>query len=87
MVGPPASANTNRAPARPPAPRARPRPQYAQWEEGQKDFRRARSVWERALDNDYRSTTVWLKVGGGVERRAAWCCVVLCNSSRGETPG
>lgn len=34
---------------------------YAQWEEGQKDFRRARSVWERALDNDYRSTTVWLK--------------------------
>ncbi|KIY96204.1 Protein crooked neck, partial [Monoraphidium neglectum] len=37
---------------------------YAQWEEGQKDFRRARSVWERALDNDYRSTTVWLKVRG-----------------------
>jgi crooked neck len=35
--------------------------QYAQWEEGQKDFRRARSVWERALDNDYRNVTVWLK--------------------------
>ncbi len=34
---------------------------YATWEEAQKDFRRARSVWERALDNDYRSTTVWLK--------------------------
>lgn len=34
---------------------------YAQWEEGQKDFRRARSVWERALDNDYRNPTVWLK--------------------------
>lgn len=44
------------------SPRAAPL-QYAQWEEGQKDFRRARSVWERALDNDYRNTTVWLKVG------------------------
>jgi hypothetical protein len=43
-----------------------PPPQYATWEESQKDFRRARSVWERALDNDYRNTTVWLKVGGGV---------------------
>lgn len=37
--------------------------QYATWEEQQKDFRRARSVWERALDNDYRNVTVWLKVG------------------------
>lgn len=27
---------------------------YAQWEEQQKDFRRARSVWERALEVDYR---------------------------------
>ncbi|KAK9828970.1 hypothetical protein WJX72_003124 [[Myrmecia] bisecta] len=34
---------------------------YAQWEETQKDFRRARSVWERALDVNYRSVTVWLK--------------------------
>lgn len=27
---------------------------YATWEEQQKDFRRARSVWERALETDYR---------------------------------
>jgi crooked neck len=27
---------------------------YAQWEESQKDFARARSVWERALEVDYR---------------------------------
>ena len=27
---------------------------YAQWEEQQKDFRRARSVWERSLEVDYR---------------------------------
>lgn len=37
--------------------------QYATWEEQQKDFRRARSVWERALDVSYRNVTVWLKVG------------------------
>ncbi|GAB4816800.1 hypothetical protein N2152v2_003846 [Parachlorella kessleri] len=34
---------------------------YAQWEEAQRDFRRARSVWERALDVNYRNVTVWLK--------------------------
>ncbi|KAK9915014.1 hypothetical protein WJX75_003619 [Coccomyxa subellipsoidea] len=34
---------------------------YAQWEEGQKDFRRARSVWERALDVSYTNPTTWLK--------------------------
>ncbi|GFH31989.1 uncharacterized protein HaLaN_31131, partial [Haematococcus lacustris] len=34
---------------------------YATWEEQQKDFRRARSVWERALDVSYRNITVWLK--------------------------
>lgn len=34
---------------------------YAQWEEAQKDFRRARSVWERALDTDHRNVSVWLK--------------------------
>lgn len=37
-------------------------PQYAQWEEAQKDFRRARSVWERALDINYRHIPFWLKV-------------------------
>ena len=35
--------------------------QYAQWEEGQKDFRRARSVWERALEVTHTNPTVWLK--------------------------
>ena len=35
--------------------------QYAQWEEAQKDFRRARSVWERAMDVNYTSVTLWLK--------------------------
>ncbi|KAF9685904.1 hypothetical protein SADUNF_Sadunf03G0103000 [Salix dunnii] len=34
---------------------------YAQWEESQKDFDRARSVWERALEVDYRNHTLWLK--------------------------
>ena len=34
---------------------------YAQWEESQKDSDRARSVWERALEADYRNHTVWLK--------------------------
>ena len=35
--------------------------QYAQWEEGQKDFRRARSVWERALEVSYTNPATWLK--------------------------
>ncbi|KAG0476689.1 hypothetical protein HPP92_013530 [Vanilla planifolia] len=34
---------------------------YADWEEKQKDFARARSVWERALEVDYRERTLWLK--------------------------
>ncbi|GAA0173494.1 RNA splicing factor [Lithospermum erythrorhizon] len=34
---------------------------YAKWEESQLDFRRARSVWERALEVDYRDHTMWLK--------------------------
>ncbi|AES77037.1 putative tetratricopeptide-like helical domain-containing protein [Medicago truncatula] len=34
---------------------------YAQWEESQKDFTRARSVWERALEVDYKNHTLWLK--------------------------
>ncbi|KAJ4974527.1 hypothetical protein NE237_007701 [Protea cynaroides] len=34
---------------------------YANWEESQKDFARARSVWERALEVDYRNHTLWLK--------------------------
>ena len=35
--------------------------QYAQWEESQKDFRRARSVWERTIDVNYQSEGVWVK--------------------------
>ncbi|XP_031271616.1 crooked neck-like protein 1 [Pistacia vera] len=34
---------------------------YVQWEESQKDFERARSVWECALEVDYRNHTLWLK--------------------------
>ncbi|KAK6181596.1 hypothetical protein SNE40_009420 [Patella caerulea] len=34
---------------------------YAQWEESQKEYQRARSIWERALDVDHRNITVWLK--------------------------
>ena len=39
---------------------------YATWEEQQKDFRRARSVWERALETDYR----WV---GGCGGCWGWC--------------
>jgi len=34
---------------------------YARWEESQNDFKRARSVWERALEVDYKNHTLWLK--------------------------
>ncbi|XP_073127826.1 uncharacterized protein [Henckelia pumila] len=34
---------------------------YAKWEESQKDFTRARSVWERALGVDYRDSKLWLE--------------------------
>lgn len=34
---------------------------YAQWEESQKEMQRARSIWERAIDNDHRNITIWLK--------------------------
>lgn len=34
---------------------------YANWEESQKQFGRARSVWERALEVDHRDHTLWLK--------------------------
>ncbi|TKY57425.1 Crooked neck protein 1 [Spatholobus suberectus] len=34
---------------------------YAQWEESQRDFKRARSVWERALEVDRKNHTLWLK--------------------------
>ncbi|KAJ6804026.1 crooked neck-like protein 1 [Iris pallida] len=34
---------------------------YAQWEESQKDFARARSVWERAVEVDHRNHALWLK--------------------------
>ncbi|KAL0008204.1 hypothetical protein SO802_009706 [Lithocarpus litseifolius] len=34
---------------------------YMQWEESQKDFDRALSVWERALEVDYRNHMLWLK--------------------------
>lgn len=34
---------------------------YAQWEEQQKEIQRARSIWERAVDNEHRNITIWLK--------------------------
>ncbi|KAK2376952.1 crooked neck protein [Trifolium repens] len=34
---------------------------YAQWEDNQQDFDRARSVWERAAEIFYKNHTVWLK--------------------------
>lgn len=34
---------------------------YAAWEESQKEFERARSIFERILDIDYQSPSIWLK--------------------------
>mmetsp|Transcript_32861 Transcript_32861/g.104820 ORF Transcript_32861/g.104820 Transcript_32861/m.104820 type:complete len:620 (-) Transcript_32861:1260-3119(-) len=34
---------------------------YAQWEEAQEEFERARSVWERALAIDHRAPSLWAK--------------------------
>uniref|UniRef100_A0A7S3NLE9 Suppressor of forked domain-containing protein n=1 Tax=Aureoumbra lagunensis TaxID=44058 RepID=A0A7S3NLE9_9STRA len=34
---------------------------YAEWEAGQGEFERARSIWERALGVDHRAVTLWLK--------------------------
>ncbi|XP_019152825.1 PREDICTED: crooked neck-like protein 1 [Ipomoea nil] len=34
---------------------------YARWEESQKDFKRVRSVWERALEIFYREPTIWVE--------------------------
>jgi tetratricopeptide (TPR) repeat protein len=34
---------------------------YAKWEESQRDFQRARSVYERALDIEYQNHSLWLK--------------------------
>ena len=34
---------------------------YAKWEESQRDFQRARSVYERALDIEYQNPSLWLK--------------------------
>ncbi|KAM1463786.1 hypothetical protein ACFX13_043455 [Malus domestica] len=37
---------------------------YARWEESQKELDRARSVWERLLEVDYRNHTVWVEYAG-----------------------
>eukprot|EP01087_Luapelamoeba_hula_P016343 TRINITY_DN5020_c0_g1_i1.p1 TRINITY_DN5020_c0_g1~~TRINITY_DN5020_c0_g1_i1.p1 ORF type:complete len:672 (-),score=128.42 TRINITY_DN5020_c0_g1_i1:24-2039(-) len=34
---------------------------YAKWEESQREYERARNIYERALDVDYRNVIVWLK--------------------------
>jgi hypothetical protein len=49
---------------------------YAAWEAGQKEWERARSVYERALDVDYKHQPIWLRyaeVRGCVG--ALPCCV------------
>lgn len=33
---------------------------YARWEEDQREILRARSIWERAIDNEYRNPVIWL---------------------------
>ena len=35
--------------------------QYAKWEETQQEFRRVRSIFERALQVDYQNVSLWLK--------------------------
>ena len=35
--------------------------EYAQWEESQKEFARARSVYERGIDVDHWNVVIWLK--------------------------
>lgn len=32
---------------------------YAKWEETQKDFKRTRSIYERAIELNYRDHTIW----------------------------
>lgn len=34
---------------------------YAAWEDKNQEYARARSVYERALDVEYRNVTLWLK--------------------------
>ncbi|CAM9158886.1 unnamed protein product [Heterosigma akashiwo] len=34
---------------------------YAKWEESQKEYERARSIYERALDVDFKSVSLWMK--------------------------
>jgi crooked neck len=34
---------------------------YAKWEESQNEFRRVRSIYERALQVDYQNVSIWLK--------------------------
>lgn len=47
--------------------------QYAVWEASQNEYARARSVFERALDVDPRSSQLWLKYTEIVS--PAWCAV------------
>ena len=34
---------------------------YCAWEEHQGEFARARSIYQRALEIEYKNTTIWLK--------------------------
>lgn len=45
---------------------------YAKWEESVSEMQRARSIFERALDVDHRSITLWLQYAE-MEMRYAVC--------------
>lgn len=44
---------------------------YASWEASQKEWERARSVYERALDVDYKHQPIWLRYAEVSPRREA----------------
>lgn len=59
---------------------------YALWEASQMEFDRARSIFERALEVDYRNQTLWLKyaelemknkfINSGSQLFRTWSCVL-----------
>lgn len=44
---------------------------YAQWEASQNQFERARSVFERAIDQDYQNLVIWIKYAE-LEMKVRW---------------
>ena len=58
---------------------------YAAFEEQQRDFERARSVYERALDVNHRNTTLWLKYSLAPSTQTS-CPRLSPRASRGLSP-